>query len=54
MRRAWKWMGYVLVIGGMLSLLMACGTKPDAPAGNTGSPLQWTKESLHLILHYRI
>ncbi|MEK3695416.1 bifunctional peptide-methionine (S)-S-oxide reductase MsrA/peptide-methionine (R)-S-oxide reductase MsrB [Paenibacillus sp. FSL R10-2199] len=43
MRSAWKWMGYVLVIGGMLSLLMACGTKPNAPAGNTGSPAAMDK-----------
>ncbi len=43
MRSAWKWMSYVLVIGGMLSLLVACGTKPHAPAGNMGSPTAMNK-----------
>jgi len=43
MRSAWKWMGYVLVIGGMLSLLMACGTKPNAPASNMGFPTAMDK-----------
>lgn len=47
MKKPWKWMGYILVIGGLLSILAACGAKPDAGAGKADSAAAMSKGSLH-------
>lgn len=43
MKKIWKWMGYMLVIGGLLSILAACGAKPDTASGKMDSPAAMSK-----------
>lgn len=43
MKNSWKWLRYVLIIGGLLSTLTACGAKETSPSADVGAQATMNK-----------